>query len=190
MRIHTRLTSILTLAVILVAGLAGKPAQASLAPDNPVVTAHGSDFTFLYDAALSGSEKVVSGDFLTIAGIHDYVSGSVFNSAGFTSTVSTAGGVTDITWMATGAKGGPAGLDFGFLSTISKLGLGSYAYSDHSKAGQILSGSGTVQVPAAITPEPASIMSLGLSGLVLLALMLLGRARRVRDPKRILEAYA
>jgi len=190
MRIHTRLSSILTLAVIVVVGLAAKPAHASLAPENTVVTNHGSDFTFTYDASLSGNEKVVGGDFLTIAGIEHYVPGSVFSSPGFSSMVSTTGGITDITWVATKAKGGPLGLDFGFLSTISELGLGSYAYTDHSKGGQMLGGSGTLQVPATITPEPASITSLGLTGLLVLALMLFGRIKRARSPGTGLEAFA
>jgi hypothetical protein len=188
MNIRTRLTILLTFAALVIVGAAGNPARASLAPENPVVTASGSDFTYTYDASLSSAEKVTSGDFLTIGGIDDYVAGSAFSAPGFTSTAVTTGGVTDITWQATTSSSGPETFDFGFLSTSDLLQIGTYAYADHSMHGQVLTGSGTVQVPA--TPEPGSFLSLGLSALVVLAMALLGRRRHAGVQKGALEAFA
>lgn len=190
MNIRTRIATILTFAALVLIGAAANPARASLAPSDPVVSASGSDFTYTYDTTLSAAEKVVRGDFLTIAGIADYVPGSVLSTPGFSSTVITSSGITDITWMATAAKSGVTSFHFGFLSTTDMLGIGTYAYSNHSKTGQTLSGSGTVQVPAVITPEPSSLVSFGLSALVVLGLMLFGRSKRSRSPGSAIESFA
>jgi len=190
MNIRTRLATALTFAALVLVGAAGNPARASLAPSNPVVSASGSDFTYTYDTTLSAAEKVVKGDFLTLAGIADYVPGSVLSTPGFSSTVITTAGLTDITWSATAAKSGVTSFHFGFLSTTDVLGIGTYAFKNHSKSGETLAGSGTVQVPAVITPEPSSIVSFGLSALVVLGLMLFGRSKRSRSPGGAIQTFA
>jgi hypothetical protein len=66
--------------------------------------------------------------------------------------------------------------------------LGSYTYQDHSSKGAILTGSGSIQVPAA--PEPSSFVSLGLCALVVLSLVLTKRNRRAPARRGALEAFA
>jgi hypothetical protein len=184
------ITTLATLVVIGLLGITARPAQASLAPANPVVTGGGGTFTYTYGTDLSGAEKVQGGDFLTISGIHNYIAGSAFSNALFTPVVTTVADVTSITWTATGATAGPTAFDFGFDATSALLGIGSYAYQDHGMGGAVLFGSGTVQVPISITPEPATFVSFGLCALVVVGLMLFNRNRRASLPRRAVEAFA
>jgi hypothetical protein len=189
MSIRKRISAVLTLAIIAMVGASGKPAHASLAPDNPVVTASGADFTFSYATSLSSAEKIKAGDFLTIDDIQGYVTGSAFSNALFTPVVTTTGGLTDITWTATNNVNGPKTYNFGFKSSIDELGIGSYLFKDHSKTGVLLFGSGTVQVPT-VTPEPSSGVFFGLCGLALLGFALFNRSRRAGTTLRVTESLA
>jgi hypothetical protein len=188
MSVRKSIATLISTAVIALVGFSVQPAHASLAPGNPIVTGGGGVFTYTYGTSLSGTEKVVPGDFLTISGIQGYIAGSAFSSPLFTPVVTTVAGVTSITWSDAGGKAGPSMFNFGFNSTANDLGVGTYSYQDHSTKGPILFGNGTVQVP--MTPELATVVSFGLCALMVAGLMLFKRNRQPTFRGRAIEAFA
>ncbi len=168
---------IVAVAACALAVVSAKPAQASLAPTNPIVTGGGGVFTFTYGTVLSAGETGDRQDFLEISGIHGYIPGSAFSSPSFTPVVVTVGGVTHIAWRENGDLTGPLPLNFGFNATTDALGDGRYSYKIDGTGGTETHGTGTVQVP--MTPEPATLVTMGLFVAVLMGLVLNKRSRGV-----------
>jgi len=179
MNIRKAIAGVVAVLGIGVLGMGVQPAQASLAPTNPIETGTGP-FTFTYSATLSTSEAVMNGDFLTLTGLNGYIPGTA-SSAGFTpSAVGTD--PTAVTFTRSGGTvSGPSTFSFVIQSTVGSVSNISYSYLDHSTLnGSALPGSGAVQGPigTAAVPEPASVATFALGGLGLLALII--RARKTR----------
>jgi len=182
MNIRKAMAGMIAVLGIGVLGMGVQPAQASLAPDNPIETGSGP-FTFTYSANTSASEAVQNGDFLTISGLNGYIPGTA-TSAGFAATAVGAN-PTAVTFTRTGGTvTGANTFSFVIQSTVGSISNVNYAFSDHSVLnGSTLVGSGVIQGPVgspAPVPEPAMVAPFTLAGLGLLALIV-----RTRKSRRI-----